>query len=117
MPIFVYRCSQCGSKAEAFRSIAERHDAPVCHGRMQKILTPTFVKVFNPYVTIANDKDTGKPMRIRSQDEHSAFLRRNGFEEVGTDKRMAPPCAEEVAHNHALERSSESTFEWTTPDE
>jgi hypothetical protein len=82
---------------------------------MRRVITPTFVKVFNPYVTIANDKDTGKPMRIRSQDEHSAFLRRNGFEEVGTDKSMAPPCAEEVAHNHARARN-ESTFEWTDAD-
>ena len=116
MPIYSYSCPHCGSKAEAFRSIARRADAPECHGAMQQILTPTFVKVFSPYTTVAWDKEAGKTMRIRSQEEHRAFLQRNGFEEVGTEKSHAPPSAEEAAHSRTLP-ATDSTFEWMTSDE
>lgn len=56
---------------------------------------------FQPYTTAVYDKDSGKPVHIRNRDEHRAFLVRNGLEEVGNDKSMAPPSAEEVAHRRA----------------
>jgi hypothetical protein len=38
---------------------------------------------------------------IRNRREHEAFLRRNGYEEVGNDKSMAPKSNEEIAHRQA----------------
>jgi hypothetical protein len=90
----------------------DRNVAPECHGVMEKILTPTFVKVFNAYQTAAFDKEQGKTIRITSQAEHSAFLRRNRYEEVGNDPSRAPLSDEEVAHNHAQQRTQESAYEW-----
>jgi hypothetical protein len=114
VPIFSYACTHCGSKAEAFRSISERHDGPACHGIMPLVITPTFVKVFSPYTTVAWDKEAGKTMRIRSQDEHRAFLSRNGFVEVGDDRSMAPPSPEEIASR--VPDKTDPTF-WTNSDE
>jgi putative FmdB family regulatory protein len=38
MPLYVYEC-RCGKRAEEFRSVAERNDAPKCCGKpMQKQL-------------------------------------------------------------------------------
>ena len=55
------------------------------------------VAVFNPYKTAVIDKERGERMTIRSKGEHEAFLRRNGYEEVGNDKSMAPLRGEELA--------------------
>jgi putative FmdB family regulatory protein len=115
MPVYEFKCQECGSHVTAYRSIAERHDAPICHGPTRRILTPTFVKVFNPYTTAVWDKEAGKPMRIRTQDEHRAFLQRNGFDEVGNDKSRAPLSEEEAAHNRAQQKD-EAPFGWTEPD-
>lgn len=48
------------------------------------------------YKTVAWDKETNKPVYITSRSKHRAFLRRNGYEEVGNDKSMAPPSKEEL---------------------
>lgn len=100
MPLYSYRCLECSKVVDAVRAVDERHDCPKCnrcYGTTEKILTPTMVSVFNTYQTIAQDKETGKRVKIGSRAEHQAFLRRNGYEEVGNDKSMAPPRPEEVA--------------------
>ena len=98
MPTYVYECPFCLEREEHFRKIDERDDAPRCHNRsMQRVIMATMVSVFSPYQAAAVDKDTGRRPLIRSRAEHEAFLRRNGYEEVGNDKSMAPPSREEVA--------------------
>lgn len=105
MPTYVYRCPFCLKEQEAFRAIAERDDAPVCHNRRgERVIKPTMVSVFQPYQAVASDKDSGERPFIRSKAEHEAFLRRNGYEEVGNDRSMAPPSAEEIAARRAQTR-------------
>lgn len=40
MPLYSYRCQQCNRTEEAHRSIAERHNGPECHGKMQLFIVP-----------------------------------------------------------------------------
>lgn len=98
MPIYAYRCTACGMHQDAWRRIAERSDSPACRqcgGKTARRITGAAVRVFHPYHTVAFDKDSGGPMLIRTPAEHSAFLRRNGYEEVGNDRSAAPPSAQE----------------------
>lgn len=100
MPTYVYKCGECGRRQEAIRTIAERHDAPkcaACYGPTALRITATMVSVFQPYRTAAVDKDAGKRISIRNKAEHEAFLRRNGYEEVGNDPSMKPVTHEEDA--------------------
>lgn len=101
MPLYEYRCPFCKHEQSEFRTIDERNNAPRCHGDMERVLSPAMVSVFHTYTTVAHDKETGKPMKIGSKAEHQAFLRRNGYEEVGNDKSMAPPSREELVERKA----------------
>lgn len=87
-----------------FRKIDARDVVPVCTFLlcgdplgMHREITPTMVSVFNPYRSIVGEKDGGERPVIRNRADHEAFLRRNGYEEVGNDKSMAPPHPEELA--------------------
>lgn len=120
MPTYVYECrSGCSKRIEAVRRIAERADAPACQcGSATDLrITPTMVSVFSPYRAVAEDKESGKRPVIRSKAEHEAFLRRNGYEEVGNDASMAPRLPEEIAARRAeLQRAQESTTFDFDPD-
>lgn len=96
MPTYRFRCPFCKHEQDEIRTVAERNNAPKCHGDMERVLTATMVSVFNPYMPVAADKDDGKRRVIRTKAEHSAFLRRNGYEEVGNDKSMSPPTEEKL---------------------
>ena len=96
MPLYSFRCA-CGATRDEYRTVETRNDAPLCHGPMERVITPPMVSVFNSYRAIAGEQDGGERPYIRNKAEHAAFLRRNGYEEVGTDKSMAPPsCPEEI---------------------
>jgi len=41
MPTYFYRCTECDQTATAVRRVADRHDAPDCHGPMKLTITPT----------------------------------------------------------------------------
>lgn len=58
MPIYQYRCDACGTEREEFRSVAERHDSPTCHGhRMGIVICPPAVQADLPgYVSPASGK-------------------------------------------------------------
>jgi putative FmdB family regulatory protein len=102
MPTYTYQCRDCHKRQESVRRVAERDDCPRCnrcYGATERRITPTMVATgFQPYKTVAFDKETGKPMLIRSRAEHRAFLSRNGYEEVGNDKSCAPLPPEEIAY-------------------
>lgn len=111
MPTYTYVCPNCTKRQEAVRRIAERDDCPKCnrcYGPTERRITATMVSVFSPYRAIAADKETGERPLIRSKAEHEAFLRRNGYEEVGTDKSMAPPSYEEFQHRRAQKLKEEA---------
>lgn len=41
MPLYSYRCAECGAETDAFNSVAEcETSAPECHGRMQIAIQP-----------------------------------------------------------------------------
>lgn len=99
MPTYVYQCQACRKKVDAVRRIEERNDAPLCCGAAteRRIVAPLAVRSFSAYQAIAVDKDSGARPLIRSKAEHEAFLRRNGYEEVGNDSSMAPLHTEQLA--------------------
>lgn len=102
MPTYVYRCTFCLVEQEAVRRMADRDDAPTCHNRKtERVIKPAMVAVFRPYVTAAFDKESGRPMKITTAAEHRAFLARNGYEEVGNDRSMAPLTQEQIADRRA----------------
>lgn len=101
MPTYTYVCTSCSARDTAFRKIDQRDDCPPCAkcaSATERRITPTMVSVFTPYRAIAVDKESGEYPVIRSKGEHEAFLARNGYEEVGNDKSMAPLPMEEVKH-------------------
>ena len=102
MPTYEYRCEN-GHRQDAVRRVTERDNCPPCKcgAPTERRITPTMVSVFTPYRAVAVDKESGERPLIRSQAEHRAFLARNGYEEVGNDKSMAPLPTEEVRHRRA----------------
>ena len=76
----------------------DRNRPPRCCGAgMARVLSPPMVaRPFADYVTPCYDNETGRRMRIRTRDEHRAFLARNGLEEIGNDRRYAPKSQEEL---------------------
>ena len=100
MPLYEYLCHS-GHRTTAFRKMDSRTNAPschICHLKTELRIAPTMVGHFESYRTVAYDKERGERMNIRSRAEHESFLARNGFEEVGNDASMAPPCQEEIRH-------------------
>jgi putative FmdB family regulatory protein len=117
VPTYLYVCPSCAKRIEDVRRIAERDDCPKCtrcYGATERRITATMVSVFTPYQAVAEDKDSGRRPMIKSRAEHEAFLRRNGYEEVGNDKSCAPPSAEEVAARRAEMRTEEIAFDLNT---
>lgn len=119
MPVYTYFCRECGKRQEAIRRVAERGQCPrcdFCFGPTELRITPTMISTgFQPYRTAAHDKETGKTMNIRSRGEHQAFLARNGYEEVGNDRSMAPLPQEEVKHRRQValkEQESAPVYEF-----
>lgn len=94
MPVYVYQCAECKSKAEEVRKVENRHDGPECCGAQMGLrITATMVQAdIQPYRTVAIDKETGKTVQINSRREHREFLNRNDYVEVGNDfgKPMRP---------------------------
>lgn len=111
MPVYRYECHECGRKVDAFRHVNQRDDAPVCHQKaMTRRIMPTMVApAFNTYRAVAEDKESGERPVIRSRDEHRAFLRRNGYEEVGDDPAFLPK-------ETPRKSGDEAEFIWTDAD-
>ena len=115
MPVYTYQCkkSKIGHRMEAFRKMDERHECPpcnICSGETELVLTPTFTQIFEPYKAVTINQETGECPYINNRDEHEAFLRRNGYEEVDNDPSVAPPPMEEVREKQAKERKELAQF-------
>jgi hypothetical protein len=100
MPIYKYRCG-CGAVKHEYRKIDDRDNAPEHCGPMIRELEAAMVSVFTSYRSIVGEKDGGEKPLIRNKAEHEAFLRRNGYEEVGNDRSMAPPHPDELSEKKA----------------
>ena len=57
-PLYEYECAECERRTTEFRQVAERHDAPVCHGRgMGLVICPSAVQADLPgYVSPTTGK-------------------------------------------------------------
>lgn len=118
MPTYVYACGPCKKRIETHRRIAQRDDCPpcpACGGATERQITATMVSVFSPYKAVAADKETGLRPFIKTRAEHEAFLRRNGYEEVGNDKSMAPPSREEFLAKRAAKLKEEAAAAAAVP--
>lgn len=110
MPTYVYACTACRRRIEAVRRVAGRDECPACAcgAPTERRIVPTMVSVFTPYRAVAFDKETGERPLIKSRAEHEAFLRRNGYEEVGNDASMAPLPQEEAAYRRKQKLKEEA---------
>lgn len=100
MPLYEHACTNrdCMKHFDVACKIDRRNEpreCPICDYPSERVMNAPMVSSFTPYRTVAHDKETGKTMKIRNRDEHAAFLRRNGYEEVGNDKSMNLPPPDE----------------------
>ena len=83
MPTYEYLC-ECGHKEDAYRSVAERDNAPEhCGAPMARQIASTYGYVVGAaynYRTVAADKETGRQEYITSKKQHEDFLKRNNYE-------------------------------------
>lgn len=87
MPLYEYLCHKCGTAHTAYRSIEARHDSPQCCGaQTEKQISAHMVNAdIQPYKAVAVDKHNGRCPVINSRKQHKAFLKRNGYEEIGSE--------------------------------
>lgn len=86
--LYAYSCD-CGAKAEAQRSVANRKRGPRHCGKTMKIEITgghLIIKPFEAYVAVGADKRI-----VKSRTEHRDMLRQFGKVEIGNDASMAPP--------------------------
>jgi putative FmdB family regulatory protein len=86
-PIYEYSCTGCGEQSTQFRKIDQRDQQSFCRcGRVvvRVFSAPHVMPDIAPYQTVAADKETGKLVDIRSRKDHREFLKRNGYEELGS---------------------------------
>ena len=88
MPLYTFKCPDCGYSETAFRKIAERDsNPPLCCGTYTEriIEAPMVAPDISAYQAVAVDVATGKPPVINSRSAHREFLQRNGYTEVGNE--------------------------------
>jgi hypothetical protein len=97
MPMYTYRCPECGVSDSKFRKIVNRDVLPYCLDclkekwasdiRMQRIIeAPMVAPDIGAYQAVAVDVATGKAPVINSRSSHREFLKRNGYQEVGNER-------------------------------
>jgi hypothetical protein len=104
--MYSYVCD-CGAKAEATRSVANRKRGPRHCGKVMSLEITggqLIIKPFESYIAVgAPDKRV-----VRTRTEHRDMLRELGKVEIGNDASMAPPTIhpeEQRARDHDMQRS------------
>jgi hypothetical protein len=111
--IYAYSCD-CGAKAEATRTVANRKRGPRHCGKTMKLEITggqLIIKPFESYIAVgAPDKRV-----VRTRTEHRDMLRELGKVEIGNDQSMAPP----VIHPEEQRTGSRyvTIFAGTSPNE
>jgi hypothetical protein len=85
MPTYEYRCS-CGKKQNAYRTVEDRNNAPVCHGPMARMMVVPYVMgEIEAFRTVNWDQETKRPVVINSRAQRREFMKRNDLIEVGNE--------------------------------
>ncbi len=100
LPVYVYRCEQCGSEMEKRQSFS---DAPLtecerCGGRLRKVLTPAVVIYKGSGFYSTDHGKSGGNGRNGSSEKHN-----------GSDKSEAKPSAETKPSSEAKEPAKSAT--------
>jgi putative FmdB family regulatory protein len=108
MPIYAYRCPECGASLDAFNRVSDRHSsAPHCHGPMEVEIQPNlgFVQRGCHYECPI----TGKPITTHAQ-------RRNVMAEHNlVDANDFKPEQAIAKQRKRFERNAELAKELSTP--
>jgi len=79
VPIYQYRCSDCGAVAEKYSAVADRNrDIPDCHGPMTRQLCA-------PMVSVQADMHALSPIDgtpLTSRRQRTEYMKRNGLQEA-----------------------------------
>ena len=79
MPIYSYRCSDCGAVADQYSPVADRNkNIPDCHGPMTRQLSVAFIGV--QAEVCAESPIDGTVLTSRRQ--RSEYMKRNGLQEA-----------------------------------
>jgi hypothetical protein len=95
-----WSCEHCGNLTTNFVKILDEYgvsmplEPPTCcdhnmvahYPKKSKLAAPMVMRDINPYLSVAADKETGKPEYITSRSQHQNFLKRNEYEEIGNEK-------------------------------
>lgn len=88
MPLYTTKCTVCDHCQDIVRTVARRDaDLPEhCGAPMERAITAPMVAAdIQPYRATAVDVATGRAPVINSRSDHRAFLKRNGYIEVGNE--------------------------------
>lgn len=88
MPIYPFRCPECGSYGDCYRTLADYDKMPVCEcgAQTEKQLCAPFIQPdLAGYQALGVDVKTGNAPRIEGRTQHREYLKRNGYVEVGND--------------------------------
>lgn len=87
MPMYRLICDCCAREEDVFRRLAEIDDLPQCcaAAMRRKVCAPAVIGDIQPYQAMGVDVATGSAPVISSRSEHRAYLRRNGYVEVGNE--------------------------------
>lgn len=94
MPLYQLTCPHCGRSDEVMRSLKHWGEPwPDCCGEpMRQVLSAPYVAPdIQPYRAMGVDVATGECPVIGSRSTHRAYLKRNGYEEVGNDMPQRRP--------------------------
>jgi hypothetical protein len=94
MPLYALLCDCCGAQQDIYRSVAKMDDdLPVCcdTAMRRRICLPMVAADISPYQAMGVDVATGKAPVIQGRAQHRAYLKRNGYIEVGNEPLKPPP--------------------------
>lgn len=87
MPIYDFKCSECGKEQEIFRNMADEQETTIteciyCGGEAHRVWTSVGgPELFTPYYTEA--LSTGPPVYVADKKQEKAIEKKTGFRRVG----------------------------------
>lgn len=84
MPIYHYKCSECGKEADEYNKINDRKDnAPKCHGKMALVIIPPQIAPVLGGGSIPGYKCPVTGKFVTSRKERREIMKRNNLVEKG----------------------------------